>query len=82
MTVDMPTCQHCPTRHLSNPATDGNYAARGYCTNNFLSPSTMVMIDGMRQQLTTELTNRKLIRCLEGSSLNSKNHELVRCVLV
>lgn len=42
----------------------------------------MVMIDGMRQQLSTELVNRKLIRSLEEASINARNHDVVRCVLV
>ncbi len=42
----------------------------------------MMMIDGMRTQLTNELVNRKLIRGLEESSSNAKSVGIVRCVLV
>lgn len=53
-----------------------------YCVQNFLSPATMRMIDGMRTQLLGELTSRGFVGSLEEGSSQGHRADLVRAVLV
>ncbi|KAL3133848.1 hypothetical protein ABBQ32_008317 [Trebouxia sp. C0010 RCD-2024] len=54
---------------------------RGYCASNFLSSSTMMMVDGMRSQLLGELQLRGLVDTLANASMSATNGGLVRSVL-
>ena len=56
-------------------------ADRRYCVENFVSPSTMNMIDGMREQLLKELKSRGFVMSLESASQNAAHYDLVRSIL-
>jgi ATP-dependent RNA helicase DHX36 len=56
-------------------------ADRRYCAENFVSPSTMNMIDGMREQLLKELKSRGFVMSLESASQNAAHYDLVRSIL-
>lgn len=71
-----------PPPHPTHAHAAGEGPARGFCSSNFLSPSTMFMIDGMRGQLASELTHRRLISSVGEASSNARHVGLVRCVLV
>jgi hypothetical protein len=55
---------------------------RGFCSHSFLSPATMSMLDGMRQQLLGELVSRGFVPSLEAASAHAQRSDLVRAVLV
>eukprot|EP00873_Tetraselmis_striata_P025125 jgi/Tetstr1/445389/TSEL_033175.t1 len=59
----------------------GGSAERSFCARNFVSPSTMQMLYGMRQQLLGELKMRRLVPDVQSASSNSTNAALVRAVL-
>ncbi|KAA6424000.1 MAG: putative ATP-dependent RNA helicase DHX36-like [Trebouxia sp. A1-2] len=54
---------------------------RGYCSSNFLSSSTMMMVNGMRTQLLGELQVRGLVESLASASMSAADGGLVRSVL-
>ncbi|KAL0045428.1 hypothetical protein WJX82_006305 [Trebouxia sp. C0006] len=54
---------------------------RGYCSSNFLSSSTMMMVNGMRTQLLGELQVRGLVESLGSASMSAADGGLVRSVL-
>ena len=58
-----------------------NGDAWGFCNSNFLSPPTLRMIKGMRDQLVNELVSRGFIASLASASGNATNPELVRSTI-
>jgi ATP-dependent RNA helicase DHX36 len=60
---------------------DGRQNERYFLNANSLSPSTLHMIKGMRQQLITALIQRGIISDLRSASANSSSGALVRAVL-
>ena len=59
----------------------GRQSERQFLTANSLSPSTLHMIKGMRQQLTSALIQRGIIADLRSASVNASSGALVRAVL-
>ena len=60
---------------------DGRSGERMFTNANSLSPSTLHMIKGMRQQLVTALIQRGIITDLRSASVNAQSGALVRAVL-
>ncbi|KAL6766709.1 hypothetical protein ACKKBG_A37050 [Auxenochlorella protothecoides x Auxenochlorella symbiontica] len=58
-----------------------NGRERGFCAQNFISPSTMAMVDGMRGQLASELQRLGFIRDVGEASSSAADLGLVRAVL-
>jgi ATP-dependent RNA helicase DHX36 len=54
---------------------------RAFAARNFVSPSTMAMLEGMRSQLLAELVARGFVASLEAASTAAHRADLVRAVL-
>lgn len=82
--IRQPADPLCTTRHWPTlpPIPLQNGRERGFCAQNFISPSTMAMVDGMRGQLASELQRLGFIRDVGEASSSAADLGLVRAVLV